>query len=82
MYDYFLYITILFFIFSCILQCIGMIFALDGIKNYGKLKQFKGFKYPHLTNQEEQQELTPPITTTNCHFLLFGSSGSEKTSFF
>ena len=38
-------------------------------------------KYARLTNQEEQQELTPPITNTNCHFLVFGSTGSGKTSF-
>ena len=37
-------------------------------KLYQKLKQFKGFKYSHLTNKEEEQELTPPITNTNCHF--------------
>ena len=37
--------------------------------------------YSHLTNQEEQQELTPPITNTNFHFLIFGSKGLWKTSF-
>ena len=35
---------------------------------YTKLLQFQGFKYTHLTNQEEEQELTPPITNTNCQF--------------
>ena len=50
-------------------------------KLYQKLKQFKGFKYFHLTNKEEEQELTPPNTNTNCHFLVYGTSGSGKTSF-
>ena len=50
-------------------------------KLYQKLKQFKGFKYSHLTNKEEEQELTPPNTNTNCHFLVYGTSGSGKTSF-
>ena len=56
-------------------------FALDGIKHFEKLKQFKGFKYFHSTNQEEPPELNPPFTNTNCHFLLFGCSGSRKSSF-
>ena len=35
-----------------------------------------------MANQEEkQQELLPPITNTNCHVLIFGSSGSGKTIF-
>ena len=34
-----------------------------------------------MTNQEEEQELTPTITNTDCHFLIFGSRGSGKTSF-
>ena len=42
--------------------------------------QFQGFKYSQLTNQEEQ-ELTQGASNTNCHFLIFGSSGSGKTSF-
>ena len=50
-------------------------------KLYQKLKQFKGFKYSHLTNKEEEQELTPPNTSTNSHFLIYGTSGSGKTSF-
>ena len=50
-------------------------------KLYQKLKQFKGFKYSHVTNKEEEQELTPPNTNTNCHFLVYGTSGSGKTSF-
>ena len=50
-------------------------------KVYQKRKQFKGFKHSHLTNKEEEQELTPPNTNTNCHFLVYGTSGSGKTSF-
>ena len=50
-------------------------------KLYQNLKQFKGFKYSHLTNKEEEQELTPPNTSTNSHFLIYGTSGSGKTSF-
>ena len=50
-------------------------------KLYQKLKQFKGFKHSHLTNKEEEQELTPPNTSTNSHFLIYGTSGSGKTSF-
>ena len=50
-------------------------------KLYQKLKQFKGFKYSHLTNKEEEQELTPPNTNKNCHMLIYGTSGSGKTSF-
>ena len=50
-------------------------------KLYQKLKQFKGFKHSHLTNKEEEQELTPPNTNTNCHMLIYGTSGSGKTSF-
>ena len=50
-------------------------------KLYQKLKQFKGFKYSHLTSKEEEQELTPPNTNTNCHFLVYGTCGSGKTSF-
>ena len=34
-----------------------------------KLLQLQGFKYSHLTNQEEEQELTPAVSHTNCHFL-------------
>ena len=34
-----------------------------------------------MTNQEDDQELTPTVTNTNFHFLIFGSSGSGKTSF-
>ena len=63
------------------MHCIGVIFGLDGILNYEKLKQLNGFKYSHLTNQEEQHELTPPIPKTNSHFSKFGSNGLEKTSF-
>ena len=46
-----------------------------------KLKQFKAFKYSHLTNQEEEQENTPIVNNTKCHFSIFGSSGSGTTSF-
>ena len=28
---------------------------------------------------EEEQELTPPNTSTNSHFLIYGTSGSGKT---
>ena len=34
----------------------------------------------HLTNQEEEQKEIR-ASHTNCHFLIFGSSGSWKTSF-
>ena len=47
-------------------------------KLYQKLEQFKGFKYSHLTNKEEEQELTPPNTNTNCHMLIYGTSGSVR----
>ena len=56
-------------------------------KKFKKLLQFRGLKYSHLTNQEEEQEITSPIINTggalhsNCLFLIFGSSGSGKTSF-
>ena len=29
----------------------------------------------------QEQEITPAVNNTNCHFLIFGSSGSGKTSF-
>ena len=44
------------------------------------MKQYKGFKYCHLTNEPEDQELTTPISSTNCHLLVCGSSGSGKTT--
>ena len=51
-------------------------------KGYIKLLQFEGFKYSHLTNQEQQGEaLTQPVSNTNCHMLIYGSSASGKTSF-
>ena len=50
-------------------------------KIHKKLLQFQGFKYSHLTNQEEEQEITPAVNNTNCHFSIFGRSGSGKTSF-
>ena len=51
-------------------------------KIYKKLLQFEGFKYSNLTNQEQQGEaLTQPVSNTNCHMLIYGSSSSGKTSF-
>ena len=50
-------------------------------KFFKKLLQFQRFKYSHLTHQEEEQELTQGASNTNCHFLIFRSSGSGKTSF-
>ena len=63
------------------MKYICIIFALEGIKKFEKLKQSKGFTYSHLTNQEEQLELTPSIENTNYHILMFGSSGPGRTSF-
>ena len=56
---------------------------------YKKLLQFAGFKYSHLTNQErescrEQEIKESPKETPhnkNSHFIIYGSSGSGKTSF-
>ena len=57
-------------------------------KLYQKLKQFKGFKKSHLqrscppvTDQPKDDPQVKPITNTNCHFLVYGTSGSGKTSF-
>ena len=50
-------------------------------KIYQKLKQFKGFKKSHLTDQPKDDPQVKPITNTNCHFLVYGNSGSGKTSF-
>ena len=50
-------------------------------KIYQKLKQFKGFKKSHLTDQPKDDPQVKPITNTNCHFLVYGTSGSGKTSF-
>ena len=47
---------------------------------YNNLKQFSGFIYSHLTNQEEEF-LSPAIRNTNCHILVYGTIGSGKTSF-
>ena len=71
------------FLFTFILNWyIGIIFFSNDIeKNIKKLLQFQGFKYSHLTNQEEEQKLTQVASNTNCHFLKFGSSGSGRTSF-
>ena len=54
---------------------------------YKKLLQFEGFKYSHLTNQEREQEAmheespSHNISHCNAHFIIYGSSGSGKTSF-
>ena len=59
---------------------------------YKKLLQFAGFKYSHLTNQEREQEnkesreespreATHNNSHCNAHFIIYGSSGSGKTSF-
>ena len=57
---------------------------------YKKLLQVAGFKYSHLTNQEreschEQEAIgeTPNNNNSHCnaHFIIYGSSGSGKTSF-
>ena len=51
---------------------------------YKTLLQFEWFKYSHLTNQEQQggaSQLTQPVSNTNCHMLIYGSSASRKTSF-
>ena len=53
------------------------------LKIYKNLLKFEGFKYSHLTKQEEGHDLTQPVsnTHTNCHMLIYGSSASGKTSF-
>ena len=55
---------------------------------YKKLLQFAGFKHSHLTNQEREQEIIESHEATreaevhgNSHFIIYGSSGSGKTSF-
>ena len=58
---------------------------------YKKLLQFAGFRYSHLTNQERKatREATHEATHNNshnnshcnAHFIIYGSSGSGKTSF-
>ena len=50
---------------------------------YKKLLQFAGFKYSHLTNQEREQEIKEKTDDAynNSHFIIYGSSGSGKTSF-
>ena len=49
-------------------------------KMYKKLLQFEGVKYSPLTNQEggasQEHELTQPVSNTNCHMLIYGSSAS------
>ena len=54
---------------------------------YKKLLQFAGFKYFHLTNQEREAPQDTREATReaevhgNSHFIIYGSSGSGKTSF-
>ena len=59
---------------------------------FKKLLQFAGFKYSHLSNQEREatreQEIKESHEATreaevhgNSHFIIYGSSGSGKTSF-
>ena len=53
---------------------------------YKKLLQFAGFKYSHLSNQErescrEQKAIGETPHNNNSHFIIYGSSGSGKTSF-
>ena len=51
---------------------------------YKKLLQFAGFKYSHLTNQEReapQDTIEESPSHGNSHFIIYGSSGSGKTSF-
>ena len=50
-------------------------------KLYQKLTQFKGFRKSHLTNQHEELSTSKPITNTNSHMVIYGTSGSGKTSF-
>ena len=56
-------------------------------KIYKKLQQFAGFKYSHLTNQEREvpqdtiEESHEASPHNNSHFIIYGSSGSGKTSF-
>ena len=65
-----------------LLQYIGIIFAQKNLKQFiKKLLQFAGFKYSHLTNQEREQEQEPTRDHCNAHFIIYGSSGSGKTSF-
>ena len=71
-----------------LLQYIGIIFALDSIKQFvKKLLQFAGFKYSHLTNQEIKESRDdmglglPKDVHSNSHFIIYGRSGSGKTSF-
>ena len=48
---------------------------------YQKLKQFKGDKHSHSTNQLEEEPQLKPIRYTNRHMLIYGTSGSSKTFF-
>ena len=49
-------------------------------KIYQKLKQLL-VKNNNLTDQPKDEPQVKPITNTNCHFLVYGTSGSGKTSF-
>ena len=50
---------------------------------YKKLLQFPGFINSHLTNQEIKEQGLPKDShnNNNSHFIIYGSSGSGKTSF-
>ena len=52
--------------------------------NNKKLLQFEGFEYSHIQEGGASQErgASQELTNIICHFLIFGSSGSGKTSFF
>ena len=60
---------------------IGIVLGLDIQKLYLKLKQFKGFKHFHSTNKPEELPQPQPVSNTNKHMLIYGTSGSGKTSF-
>ena len=71
-------------LFTCIVVAIyWRYFRPKGYKTiYKKLLHFEGFKYSHLTNQEREQEMeATPDVHGNSHFIIYGSSGSGKTSF-
>ena len=52
-------------------------------KIYQKLLKFEGFKYSHLSRETTHEAFRggASLTNTNCPFLIYGSSGSGKTSF-
>ena len=51
------------------------------MKKTQRLKQFKEVKHSHITNQPEEVSQSKPVSNTNCHMLIFGTSGSGQTSF-